>query len=105
MHRIVLTIGLCAIAQAIAPALRAAPVAYSPAAETATLKPGPGLETAATYCTVCHSADYINTQPRGAGFGKEFWQGEVMKMIKAYGAPIPEDDARVIVDYLATAYR
>jgi sulfite dehydrogenase (cytochrome) subunit B len=104
MRRIVLSISLCAAAQAIAPALPAAPVTYNPPPETATLRPGPGVETANANCGVCHSVDYINTQPRDAGFGREFWQAEVTKMIKTYGAPIQEDDAKVIVDYLAGAY-
>ncbi len=35
------------------------------------------------------------------------WQrvAEVTKMIKVYGAPITEPDAKVIVDHLSTAYR
>ena len=66
--------------------------------ETAELKPGPGVETAIV-CQACHSADYISTQPSGKG--KAFWQAEVQKMIKVYEAPIGEDDAAVIANYLA----
>jgi hypothetical protein len=44
------------------------------------------------------------TPPRGPRFGKEFWQAEVTKMIKVYGAPIDERDASKIVDYLAATY-
>jgi len=29
--------------------------------------------------TACHSADYVNTQPRGAKDRKAFWQAEVTK--------------------------
>jgi hypothetical protein len=65
------------------------------------LKPGPGVETAAV-CKACHSADYITIQPRGKG--KAFWQAEVQKMIKVYKAPIGEDDAAVIANYLASTY-
>jgi hypothetical protein len=35
---------------------------------------------------------------------KDFWQAEVTKMIKVYGAPIEEKDVPAIVDYLAAAY-
>ncbi len=49
-------------------------------------------------------ADYINTQPRGPKFKKDFWQAEVTKMIKVYGAPIDDADAAKIVDYLAATY-
>jgi sulfite dehydrogenase (cytochrome) subunit B len=69
--------------------------------ETAELKRGPGVDTAIV-CTACHSADYISTQPPGKG--KAFWQAEVQKMIKVYKAPIGEDDAAVIANYLAATY-
>ena len=69
--------------------------------ETAELKPGLGVETAIV-CQACHSADYISTQPPGEG--KAFWQAEVQKMIKAYKAPIGDNDAAVIVNYLAATY-
>jgi hypothetical protein len=32
------------------------------------------------------------------------WNAEVTKMIKAFGAPISEVDAKVIADYLAKNY-
>jgi hypothetical protein len=40
-------------------------------------------------------------QPRGDTKG---WGAEVQKMVTVYGAPIDERDAKVIVDYLASAY-
>ena len=91
--------------QVIPAVLIAAPIAYDPPIEVAVLRPGPGVEVANVNCRTCHSADYINTQPRGAGFGKDFWQAEVTKMIKVYAAPISDADAEVIVDYLSIAYR
>ncbi len=81
----------------------AAPTAYLPPPETATLKAGPNVEVANTYCTACHSVDYITTQPPSMGAG--FWQAEVTKMNKAYGAGIADDDAKKIVDYLNATYR
>ena len=77
------------------------PMVYQLPPETAELKRGPGVETAIV-CTACHSADYIRTQPSGKG--KAFWQAEVQKMIKVYKAPIGEDDAAVIANYLAATY-
>jgi hypothetical protein len=44
------------------------------------------------------------TQPRGDKFKRDFWQTEVTKMIKNYGAPIDQADVRKIVDYLAASY-
>jgi predicted secreted protein len=79
----------------------AAPTVYQLPPETAELKPGPGVETAIV-CTACHSPDYIRTQPPGKG--KAFWQAEVQKMIKVYKAPIGEDDAATIANYLAATY-
>ena len=64
--------------------------------------PGPDLDVVQNNCTACHSADYIQTQPRGPKFKKDFWQAEVTKMIKVYGAPIDEADIPKIVDYLAS---
>jgi mono/diheme cytochrome c family protein len=85
-------------------AVDAKPISYKLPDETATLKPGPNLDVVQNNCTACHSADYINTQPQGPKFKKDFWQAEVNKMIKAYGAPIDDADIGKIVDYLATTH-
>jgi mono/diheme cytochrome c family protein len=82
----------------------AAPVAYTLPDETAAFKPGPNLDVVKNNCTACHSADYVNTQPRGPKFKKDFWQAEVTKMIKVYGAPIDDADIPRIVDYLTATY-
>ena len=82
----------------------AAPVSYTLPDETAAFKPGPNLDVVQNNCTACHSADYINTQPRGPKFKKDFWQAEVTKMIKVYGAPIEDADVGKIVDYLTANY-
>ena len=82
----------------------AAPVSYTLPEETAALKPGPNLEAAQNNCTACHSADYVQTQPRGPKFKKDFWQAEVTKMIKVFGAPIDDADVPKIVDYLTATY-
>ena len=84
--------------------LLAAPTSYKVPEETAAFKPGANLDVVRNNCTACHSADYINTQPRGPKFKKDFWQAEVTKMIKVYGAPIDEADIGKIVDYLAQTY-
>lgn len=85
----------------LASAAVAAPLVYRLPDETAGLKPGPGVETAAV-CQACHSADYITTQPPKEG--KAFWQAEVQKMIKVFKAPIDPPDAATIADYLAATY-
>ena len=95
---------LAAIAALGAGAATAAPLNYAVPEETAAFKPGPNLDVVQNNCTACHSADYIMTQPRGEKFKRDFWQAEVTKMIKVYGAPIDEADVGKIVDYLATTY-
>lgn len=72
--------------------------------ETAALKETsePGYELAANSCTVCHSVDYIATQPRAQG--KAFWAAEVTKMVNVYGATVPDADRPAIIDYLAHNY-
>ena len=82
----------------------AAPVNYTVPEETSALKPGPNLEVVQNNCTACHSADYIKTQPQGEKFKKDFWQAEVTKMIKVYGAPIDQADVGKIVEYLSATY-
>jgi mono/diheme cytochrome c family protein len=86
----------------IASLSRAEPLIYDLPEETAVLKPGPGLDAAQSNCVACHSADYIAMQPPKRG--KAFWDAEVTKMIKTYGAPIAEADAKTIADYLAQTY-
>ena len=76
----------------------ATPISYKLPNETAAFKPGPNLEIVQNNCTACHSADYVQTQPRGPKFKRDFWQAEVTKMIKVYGAPIDEADVGKIVD-------
>jgi sulfite dehydrogenase (cytochrome) subunit B len=82
----------------------ATPKIISLPAETAALKETsePGYQLTANACAACHSVDYIVIQPRGKG--KEFWSGEVMKMVNVYGATVEESDRPAIIDYLARNY-
>jgi sulfite dehydrogenase (cytochrome) subunit B len=66
------------------------------------LKKAPGLDAVQNYCAACHSLDYIEMNspyPNAA-----MWDAEVTKMIKAFGAPISEADAKTIADYLKKNY-
>jgi len=91
-------------AQLAAAAAAAAPIAYKAPPETAVLAPGPNSEVAQAYCSACHSADYITTQPRKLAQPAAFWTGEVAKMKKAYGARLPEEESKKIIAYLAGTY-
>jgi hypothetical protein len=37
-------------------------------------------------------------------FSKAQWTATVTKMIKVFGAPIPQEDADTIINYIATSY-
>ncbi|WP_407187517.1 cytochrome c [Bradyrhizobium centrosematis] len=102
MQRTVLLAVSIGLATMVGSAL-AAPVNYKTPDEVATFKPGPDLEVVKGNCSACHSADYIKTQPPMKD-KKGFWQAEVTKMIKVYGAPIDNADIGKIVDYLAATY-
>jgi mono/diheme cytochrome c family protein len=73
------------------------------AAEDAiTLKEGPGRDVVLNNCTACHSLDYVQTNSPFPT--QKVWDAEVTKMIKVFGAPIGDADAKIIVDYLAKNY-
>jgi hypothetical protein len=101
MSKVILALSLAVVVFGTGAAL-AEKRSYALPEETAMLRPGPGLETAQNNCGACHSADYINTQPPKQGQG--FWEAEVQKMIKVYGAPIEAADAKIIAEYLAKTY-
>jgi len=66
------------------------------------LKKAPGLEQVEAHCQACHCLDYI---PMNSPFpNAALWDAEITKMIKAYGAPIDDADAKAIADYLKKNY-
>jgi hypothetical protein len=78
-----------------------ATVVYA-AEQRVALKDGPGRDKVEANCASCHSLDYI--QGNSPFMNRGVWDAEVTKMIKAYGAPISDTDAKEIVDYLAKNY-
>jgi cytochrome c551/c552 len=70
--------------------------------ETASFKPGPNLHVVNNNCLICHSADYVATQP--PNLPRATWTASVTKMQKVFGAQISDADAAAIVDYLAKSY-
>jgi mono/diheme cytochrome c family protein len=66
------------------------------------LKKAPGVEKVEGNCAACHSLDYI--QMNSPFLNAAGWDAEVTKMIKAFGAPIDDADAKVIADYLKANY-
>jgi sulfite dehydrogenase (cytochrome) subunit B len=85
-------------------ALATAAIALAAAAQEnpVELKKRPGLDKVEGNCSGCHSLHYIvmnSPFPNAA-----LWDAEVTKMIKAFGVPINDADAKVIADYLKQNY-
>jgi mono/diheme cytochrome c family protein len=72
------------------------------AEQAVVLKEGPGRDKVTGNCGTCHSLDYI--QGNAPFMNRQVWDAEVTKMIKVFGAPISEADAKEIVDYLNARY-
>ena len=66
------------------------------------LKDAPGRAQVEAHCASCHSLDYVLLN--SPLLDRNGWDSTVTKMIKAFGAPIAADDAKLIVDYLNTNY-
>jgi cytochrome c5 len=96
-----LLLGILALALPAIAASAEKSIALPPDNGYGALKPGPGMELVQANCLICHSTDYIVMQPRGDA---KQWQGVVTKMMKIFGAPIPPEDEKAIVEYLASAF-
>lgn len=73
-------------------------------AETAVYRESalPGYQLAMANCLMCHSAQYVQTQPHTSP--RSYWEATVRKMKTPFGAPFPEADIAPIVDYLSKTY-
>ena len=65
------------------------------------LAPGEGSREVDVYCSTCHSPIYITMQPPLAA---DTWAAEVAKMQKTYGADIPDEISKKIIQYLGSHY-
>src|SRR5262249_21858688 len=61
---------------------------------------GPQAAIANTYCLMCHSGGMVMTQPP---LMIAQWQGELRKMSKTYGCPLPQSDVGELAQYMAQA--
>ena len=66
------------------------------------LKKAPGLDKVEANCGTCHSLDYI--QMNSPFMNPAAWDAEVNKMIGALKAPISDNDAAAIKEYLKANY-
>jgi cytochrome c5 len=83
-------------------ALLAAGVARGASEESIKLLDAPGRDLVKARCSACHSVDYV--QMNAPVFDRAGWQKSVRKMIDVFGAPISDDDASRIVEYLGNNY-
>lgn len=66
------------------------------------LRDGNGRDLTASRCAICHSLDYI---PGNAPvMDRSGWQKTVQKMRERFGAPLTDQEAQQILDYLAGSY-
>jgi len=68
---------------------------------TLPLADGQGRDVTQSFCGICHSPTYITMQPP---LPSATWESEVNKMIRVFGAPIPEAAAQQIIAYLKAHY-
>jgi cytochrome c5 len=80
----------------------AAGTAPAAAPAPAELRAGPGAELTGALCSLCHSLDYIESNvPAMDGGG---WKKTVQKMRERFGAPVTDEQAKIIVEYLGANY-
>lgn len=72
-------------------------VAVLPDLAAPELPDAPGRAAFVGACSTCHSQRYLLDQPP---LSRKTWAAEVDKMRHTYGAPVPDDLAPAIVDYL-----
>lgn len=82
----------------------AQPVSVTLPPDTSTLRASdlPGYRLAQQKCGICHSADYVSYQP--PDMTQAQWTAEMTKMREAYGAPLDDEEVKILGAYLAAAY-
>ena len=75
---------------------------HAPATEVTALRDGEGRDLTVGRCIICHSVEYI---PANApAMDRAAWQKSIQKMKDRFGAPITDDEAKQILDYLSANY-
>jgi hypothetical protein len=69
--------------------------------EKPAFKTGAGAELVQSNCLVCHSSEYISTQP---ALTRDQWRASITKMQQKYGAPIAAEAVEPLLDYLVAGY-
>ena len=80
----------------------ASQVPRATAAEVTALRDGQGRDLTVGRCIICHSVEYI---PANApAMDRAAWQKSIQKMKDRFGAPITDEEAKQILDYLSANY-
>jgi mono/diheme cytochrome c family protein len=95
-HLLALALGAVSL-----PALCADVVKIEIPPEKGAFKTGPGAEVVQANCLICHSVEYVSSQPP---MGRKFWEVAVKKMREKYGAPTTDEAMVKAVDYLVATY-
>ena len=93
---------ICAGAALTASCAIAAGLSIELPPETAAFRPGTGVDITNSHCLICHSADYVLTQPPTTTRAQ--WKAIVEKMRQRFGAPLPAEQVDVLADYLVKTY-
>jgi len=72
------------------------------AGEMTTLRDGTGRDLTVGLCMICHSIEYIPSN--APAMNRIAWQKTIQKMRDKFGAPITDEQAKQILDYLAANY-
>jgi sulfite dehydrogenase (cytochrome) subunit B len=86
---------------AVAVAL-AAPVLAAADDSGVQLKDGEGKDLTSSRCVICHSLEYIPSN--APAMDRAAWQKTVQKMRERFGAPLTDEEAKSILDYLSATY-
>jgi sulfite dehydrogenase (cytochrome) subunit B len=72
------------------------------AAEVTELREGAGRDLTVGRCIICHSVEYIPSN--APAMNRAAWQKSIQKMKDKFGAPITDEEAQQILDYLDANY-
>ena len=83
-------------------ALSVSAAAVAAGAEDSQLKDAPGRDLTVDRCIVCHSVEYIPSN--APAMNRAAWQKTIQKMRERFGAPITDEEAKEILEYLDANY-
>ena len=101
MKKLLFHLGIAGITVLVPSLATGEPLKIELPPETGSFKPAAGVEIANAQCLVCHSVEYVTTQPP---FPRTFWAASVKKMREKYDAQIPDAQVEPVLDYLVENY-